>query len=135
MDNIENTEDLLIFITENKETKNAVVYIRVSKFIIEDNIESKVAYFIKKLTEALLISQDNGTNMFDIIVDCENATSKNVDMKFGKNFIKIAKQVFNNNLGVCVIINIVPMFKHIFTIIKPLIDKPTRSKIIFQKKS
>ncbi len=134
MDNSDETakpsqyEDIIrITDTETKAIATVSVIVRnfPHKFIIKDMLTT----FITLFTEALLISQSNGINTFDVIVDCEGTTKQNIDYTFGKEMIGIMKKVFDGKLNRCVIFNTNSLFRTVYTMFKPLIDKPTRQKI------
>ena len=127
----------LIKITETAPRSVATVAIVVKNFppkpkdknAQDRQTEELVTVFITTLTQALLVSQNNGKNTFDVMVDCKDTSSKHVNYKFGKSFIALAKKVFDGNLGRCVIFNTGNLFKTVYKVISPLIDKPTREKI------
>ena len=124
----------LIRITDLDTKSIATVSIVVRYFPYKPDIKFLLTHFLEIFTQALLISQKNEINTFDVLIDCEGTTTKHIDYTFGKNFVSLMKKSFNDNLGRCVIFNTDALFKHVYSVFKKLIDKETREKIrIFSK--
>lgn len=127
----------LIRITDLNTESIATVSIVVRQFpnkLETSDIKVLLTHFLEIFTQALLISQRNNINQFDVLIDCEGTTTSNIDYTFGKNFVSLMKKSFDNNLGRCVIFNANTLFKHVYSVFKKFIDKPTREKIkIFTK--
>lgn len=119
----------LIKITDIKTDNIATVIIYPKYFPQDVECKELITLFIEVFTQALLISQNNKLNAFDVLVDCQDTTIKNVDYTFGKNLINIIKKAFDGNLNRCVIYNTNNIFKTVFKVITPLIDKNTRKKV------
>lgn len=119
----------LIKITDLETKKTATVSIVVRNFPTNPDNKELITVFIAIFTKALLISQSNNIQVYDVLVDCEGTTSKNINKQFGKDLIYAMKKVFNNTLGSCIIFNTNQLFKAVYTIFSPLIDKPTKKKI------
>lgn len=129
---LENKYENIIRIADIETKKIATVSIVIKYFptqLTQLDIKELLTVFISTFTEALLISQRNKVNKFDVLVDCEGSSTKNVNYDFGKNLITLTKHTFNDNLGRCVIFNTNSAVRTVYKIVKPLIDKDTRQKI------
>ena len=59
---------------------------------------------------------------------------RQIDMKFARTLIVILENTFTDNLKYCIVRNAPRIFKIIYKIIYPLIDKVTRKKFMFESK-
>ncbi len=119
----------LIRITDIDTKKTATVSVVVKNFPDKYDTQDMLTVFLTILTEALLISQRNNIQVYDVLVDCQGTTAKNISYKFGKQLIAVLKTTFNNTMGRCVIFNTNILFKTVYKVLSPLIDKPTKEKI------
>ena len=119
----------LIRITDINTKKTATVSVIIKNFPKKLDTQDLLTAFIAIFTEALLISQRNNIHVYDVLVDCQGTTSKNIDYKFARQLIAILKTTFNNTMGRCVIFNTNMLFKTVYKVLSPLIDKPTKKKI------
>jgi len=109
--------------------KTATVSIFVKKFPHKFDNQEMITVFMTVFTEALLLSQSNNVQFYDVLVDCKGTTRKNLNKKFCKDLISIMKSTFNNTLGRCVIFNTNQLFRTLYSLFTSLIDKPTKEKI------
>lgn len=129
---IEKKYEELIKITDIGTKKIATVSVVVKNFpqnIKTEQLKELLTLFLSTFTEALLISQRNNINQFDVLVDCQGSSMKNASYDFGKNLINLTKNTFDDNLGRCVIFNTNTAFRTVYKVISPLIDKSTKKKI------
>lgn len=119
----------LIRITYTETTKEATVSIVVKNFPIKPDIKELITVFLAVFTKALLISQSNNLQVYDVLVDCEGISSKHINKEFGKQLIGIMKSTFNDTMGRCVIFNTNNIFKAAYSFFSPFIDKQTKAKI------
>jgi hypothetical protein len=119
----------LIKIADTATKKKTTVHIIAKNFPEKPNGKEIITVFLAIFTEALLISQNNGFTVYDVIVDCKSVSTKNINKEFGKQIIGIMKSTFNDTLGRCVIYNTNNIFKAAYAFITPFIDKTTKSKI------
>lgn len=116
--------------------KLGTVHIVLANFRKEtdDKYGKFMAHVIKVCTEAWLISQKKGKDIFDVTVDAENIKLKNMDRKLAKNLTITLQQLFPDKLNKCLIYNTPSIFYHFYDLIKVFIDKKTRDKIEITKK-
>jgi len=97
--------------------------------------DSVYARMVKMLSQALEISK-NKYNIpeFIVLVDMKGSAMKQLDIKFAKTLIVILENTFVDNLKYCIIRNAPRIFKIIYKIIYPLLDKVTRKKFMFESK-
>lgn len=119
----------LVRITNMNTKSVATVLVIVKNFPETYDTQELLTAFITIFTNALLISQKNDIHVYDVLVDCLGTTSKNVNYKFAKQLIAVLKTTFNNTMGRCVIYNTNMLFKTVYKVVSPLIDKPTKKKI------
>lgn len=119
----------LIRITDTTTEKEATVSIFVKNFPHNPDIRELITVFLAIFTEALLISQRNDLQVYDVLVDCKDVSSKHINKEFGKQMIGIMKSTFNDTLGRCIIFNTNNIFKAAYAFFSPFIDKPTKAKI------
>lgn len=127
--NILTKYDELIRITDINTQSVATVSIVAKNFPQTFDSQELITAFVAIFTEALLLSQKNNHQVYDVLVDCKGATAKNIDYKFAKTLIAVMKSTFNDTMGRCVIFNTNQIFRTAYSILSPLIDKPTKAKI------
>ena len=97
-----------------------------------DNDIVRITSFIANvMMSALLKSQENGKNHFDVICYLNKFKITNINYKFVKYLTDILKQLFPDKLRSVLIIDPPKFFITAYDIIKRFIDKPTRKKISF----
>lgn len=74
-------------------------------------------------------------DVLDILIDLKNYKVKEIDYEFIKLMINLCQDKYKDNLRIIYLKNSNFMFKAIYAIIRPFIDKDTRKKIFFIKKS
>lgn len=101
----------------------------------QDQYNKLIAHIVKISTEAWLHSQNNGIDMFDVMVDASNISLKKLDRKLAKELAITLQQLFPEKLHKCIIYNTPNIFYHFYDLIKIFIDKRTRNKVTIVKKS
>lgn len=121
------------------------------KFIKIDhelNLLVEVKYFTKKCDYKLLSNyiftlinfvieektKTKNENVIDVFCDIKDYNIKEIDYDFIKLMIGICQKNYKDNLRVIYIKNANIMFKTIYAVVRPFIDKVTRKKILFVKK-
>jgi len=90
----------------------------------------KITTFIANVaTQALLKSQKNGANKFDVLVYMEHFKVGNINYKFVKYLADILKSLFPERLRKATIINPPKFFITSYEIVKTFLDEPTRKKV------
>ena len=111
----------LVINTDNIiQPKNDKEIIRLSSFI------ANVA------TKALLKSQSNGLDKFNVIVKLKNFKVKQMNYKFIKYLADILKQLFPEKLNITTLVDPSPIFVTGWDIVKGFLDPPTRKKMKFK---
>tara|TARA_Y100000590_G_scaffold76693_2_gene84879 strand:- start:2000 stop:2524 length:525 start_codon:yes stop_codon:yes gene_type:complete len=121
--------------------KYSVVCIE-SKYFIKKKLkrnpnvyDTVYAHIVKTLQNALSISNEKyHCNEFIVFLDMKHSTMKQLDTTFAKTLIVILQSTFTDNLKYCIVKNAPKLFKIIYRIIYPFIDKVTRKKFVFEKK-
>ena len=110
----------MVIDTENiVQAKNEEEIVKISSFI------ANVA------TKALLKSQSNGVDKFNVLVQLKNFKVKQLNYKFIKYLATILKQLFPEKLNVATLVDPSTVFINGYDIIKTFLDKPTRKKMRF----
>ena len=90
----------------------------------------KITTFIASVaTQTLLISQNNGSNKFDVLVYMDKFKVGNLNYKFVKYLADILKSLFPDKLRKATIIDPPKFFITSYEIVKTFLDKPTRKKV------
>jgi hypothetical protein len=93
------------------------------------------AHMVKMLNQALKISQHKfNLSEFVVLLDMKGSSMKQIDIKFARTLIVILENTFTDNLKYCIVRNAPRIFKIVYKIIYPLIDKVTRKKFMFESK-
>ena len=98
-----------------------------------DQYNKLVAHIVKICTDAWLLSQERGIDMFDVTVNASDISLKKLDRRLGKELTITLQQLFPEKLHKCVIYNTPKIFYHFYDLIKIFIDKKTRAKIKIMK--
>ena len=89
---------------------------------------------VKVLTNTLTISRTKyNSTEFIVFLDMQGTSMKQLDMTFIKTLIVILENTFPDNLKYCIVKNAPRIFKILYKLIYPLIDKVTRKKFMFDK--
>jgi hypothetical protein len=124
------------FIKNKNSNELGTICIILNNFEKNENNNNKIiAHIIKICTNALLLSQKNGNDSFNVEIDASNISLKQLDKKLAKNLAITLQQLFPDKLNKCIIYNTPTFFYHFYDIIKIFIDKKTRNKITIMKKS
>lgn len=90
----------------------------------------KITTFIANVaTQALLKSQKNGANKFDVLVYMEHFKVGNLNYKFVKYLADILKSLFPERLRKATIVDPPKFFITSYEIVKTFLDEPTRKKV------
>jgi hypothetical protein len=90
----------------------------------------KITTFIANIaTQALLKSQKNGANKFDVLVYMEHFKVGNLNYKFVKYLADILKSLFPEKLRKATIVDPPKFFITSYEIVKTFLDEPTRKKV------
>ena len=93
------------------------------------------AHMVKMLKQALELSQYKFNSLeFVVMLDMKGTSMRQIDMKFARTLIVILENTFTDNLKYCIVRNAPRIFKIVYKIIYPLIDKVTRKKFMFESK-
>lgn len=77
--------------------------------------------------------KENLTNFLDIFVDFKGIVIGKLDINFLKELINYLKENYEEIISTIYCYNVTSIFKFLYSIIKPFIDKGTRKKIKFLK--
>jgi hypothetical protein len=94
--------------------------------------EELLINLIRSCTSALLYSQENNNDFFNVKVDASSIKFKHLDRKLIKLISESLQTLFPDKLNKCYIYNTTKLFNQFFDIIKLFIDKKTKQKIIIQ---
>ena len=117
-------DDKLDVFIDIKHFKNQSNYEPFTHFLLQF-IKNTIDYKIEKFKCSTL----------NIYIDLKDYSLKQIDYTFIKNIIKIFQEEYPNNLKIIYIKNATLTIKTIYAVIKPFIDKETRTKIFFVKKN
>ena len=93
------------------------------------------AHMVKVLRNALEIAQSKyNSTEFIVFLDMNDSSMKQVDITFAKTLIVVLENTFTDNLKYCIVKNAPRLFKIVYRLIYPFIDKVTRKKFMFEKK-
>ena len=93
------------------------------------------AHMVKMLKNALDIAQSKyNSTEFIVFLDMNGSSMNQIDMTFAKTLIVILENTFTDNLKYCIVKNAPRLFKIVYRLIYPFIDKVTRKKFMFDKK-
>ena len=129
------------YLYDSEKYKYAVVCIDAKHFFkikLKKNpngYDKVYAHIVKILHNALKIAnQKYDSQEFIVFVDMEGSGMKHFDITISKTLIVILESTFTDNLKYCIVKNAPRLFKMIYKIIYPFIDKDTRKKFMFEKK-
>ena len=92
-------------------------------------------HMVKQLSEAIKLSETKyNSSEFVVLADLHKTHMKQIDTKFIKNLIVILENTFPDRLKYCIIRNAPSIFKIIYKLIYPWVDKDTRHKFMFESK-
>jgi hypothetical protein len=129
--------DDIIYIKQNQHMDGrAIIYIVLNKEFQVTKKENApvVAFIIKTINEALIASKKiSSIEEFAIIVELKNYKKSKIGAHLPVALAKTLKALFPNRLHKCYLRNSPLVFRCIFRLIYPLLDKDTRKKIFFIK--
>lgn len=103
-------------------------------FVKRKKYDDLLAYILKTISNAILYSQQNDYQNFDIFVHLEDVKSSNLDFKFSKDFVIMIQQVFPDRLHKCYFYDSPAFFRIFFENLLIFIDRKTQRKIQFVPK-
>lgn len=134
--NIENYLESIIYY-KNSEKHNSIIYtIEGSRFKKGIHYDTIMKY-AKETLDNCLIESKNKYNKDTVIthLDLSGVTMKQIDTCFFKKMIIMLQTEYDDTLEKLIITNIPIFFKIAYKIVRPFIDKDTKNKIFFEKKS
>ena len=133
--------DKFCYLYDSEKYKYAIVCIDSKHFVkikLKKNpngYDKVYAHIVKILKNALHIAQSKYNSVeFIVLLDMDGSSMKQIDMTFAKTLIVILENTFTDNLKYCIVKNAPRLFKIIYRLIYPFIDKVTRKKFMFDKK-
>lgn len=134
---IENfTEEVLKDHTTSKEYIQCKNLIKYSEKDEKKYLKFKplVCYFCCKINECIRLSNLNYNNkLMTILIDVQGIKSSQFNLTFSKHMINICETFYSDKLKLVVFLNYSKLFRGLYCIVKPFIDKDTRKKFIFKK--
>lgn len=109
------------------------IIVRTQYFTKMNDYQPFIVHVLDILSKAILMSQSNGFNQYKVHVFFNNTKLSNLDISFFKDFIKLLMNTFPEALNECYLYDFPKVFKPVYKILAPFIDKNTRSKIKFTK--
>ncbi len=129
--------DNIIYIKDNQHMDGrAIIYIVLSKEVCISKKENAlvVAFIIKTINKALELSKKiSAIEEFAIIVELKNYKKSKFGVYLPVALAKTLKVLFPNRLYRCYLRNSPMIFRYMFRLIYPLLDKDTKQKIFFIK--
>ena len=146
---ISNTTDVSIHINKEMEYCKSVIYLIDSKIhksiiytVVGRKFKKGLYYdeftpYTKQILNEGLETSKNKYNKTTIIthLDLKGITMKHVDTGFVKKLLALFQNEYEDTLEKLIITNIPIFFKIAYKIVRPFIDKDTKKKIYFEKKS
>ena len=133
--------DKYCYLYDSEKYKYAIVCIDAKHFVkikLKKNpkgYDKVYAHMVKMLKNALDIAQSKyKSTEFIVLLDMSGSGMKQIDITFAKTLIVILENTFTDNLKYCVVKNAPRLFKIVYKLIYPFIDKVTRKKFMFEKK-
>ena len=133
--------DKYCYLYDSEKYKYAIVCIDTKHFVkikLKKNpkgYDKVYAHMVKILRNALEIAQSKyNSTEFIVFLDMVGSSMKQIDMTFAKTLIVILESTFTDNLKYCIVKNAPRLFKIVYRLIYPFIDKVTRNKFMFEKK-
>lgn len=122
---------------KNSRQHNSIIYT-----IEGDKFKKGVQYdivmkYAKETLDKCLIKSKKLYNKNTVIthLDLRGITMKQIDTGFFKKMIVMLQQEYEDTLEKLIVTNIPVFFKIAYKIVRPFIDKDTKKKIFFEKKS
>ena len=129
------------YLYDSEKYKYAIVCIDTKHFVkikLKRNpkgYDKVYAHMVKVLRNALDIAQNKyNSTEFIVLLDMSGSGMKQIDITFAKTLIVILENTFTDNLKYCVVKNAPRLFKIVYKLIYPFIDKVTRKKFMFETK-
>lgn len=116
--------NIIIEVKHFKKMKDYTNFIQYLIYIIENTI---------KLKE----TKNNSINLIndiDVLIDLKHYKIREIDYTLIKMIIKFFEEKYPDNLRTLTLKNANIMFKTIYAVLRPFIDKETREKIFFESK-
>lgn len=126
----------VVYNKESQQHQSMILIIEAIKFKKGKHYDDFFIYAKNLLIKSLEESKDK-FNKGTIIthLDLTGITMKQVDTQFLKKFILMFQTEFEDTLEKLIITNIPVFFKIAYKVLRPFIDKDTKKKIFFEKKT
>ena len=128
------------YLYDSEKYKFSVVCVDCRHFVKQKIKKDKSAYdslythMVKILTDALEIAKKKyNSTEFIVLVDMKKSSLKQIHKHFIQTLIVILENTFTDNLKYCIVKNAPRLFRVVYALIYPLIDKVTRKKFMFEK--
>lgn len=100
----------------------------------KEQINLLIADIANEIAKAIIESQKYGNNTFNVrLYSTENLRTKNLDFAFCKGLADVLKAMYPDKLQRCYIHNASKLIKNLYMFIEPLLDEPTRKKLVIVK--
>lgn len=136
LDDINQYYSSVVYNKESKQHQSIILIIEAIKFKKGKHYDDFFTYANTLVKESLVESKNKFKK--DTIIthlDLTGITMKQVDIQFLKKFIIMFQNEFEDTLEKLIITNIPVFFKLAYKVLRPFIDKDTKKKIFFEKKS
>jgi len=117
--------------TDRRINDRCLIKFYAKYFIKRKKYDDFLAHIFKILSNALLISQQNNYDTFDVIVDLQDLNSSNLDFNLTKDFMNMVQKLFPDRLNCCYFYNAPSFFRIFFQNLLTFIDKKTQTKYFF----
>ena len=130
------TEEVLLNYSGTKE------YIQCHNLIKYTDKEEKkylkykpvVCHFCCLINDCIRKSNQNFQNkLISMIIDVGGIKGSQFNIGFSRNMINICEKYYADKLKIIVFTNYSKLFRSIYILVKPFIDKDTRKKLVFKK--
>ncbi len=123
-----------LFYIRDLETDNLVTLVIESKYFKKQKTYRQVIiHVLDTVSKALLISQKNKYEIFDLIVYVDRENTSQIDIKFFKDMIMLLTDTFPNRLNKCYIVNLPVILYSVITTLSIFLYKETKDKIVLMK--
>ena len=122
-------EQYMINIVINVKLIYGLILVNPSNFKKKKDYTDLTIYLLDIVSKALLKSQKNKINSFDVIIYGRGIKLGQIDISFVKYVIDILTEYFPEKLGNCYIINPSNIMKNLVKIIKSFLRSDTRKRI------
>ena len=118
-----------IFILDTEFSKYGLILVNPAYFKKQNNYTDLMIYILDIVSKALLKSQKNNMNTFDVIIYGRGLLLGQIDISFIKYLINLLTEYFPDKLGKCYIINSSNIMRNLVKVIKSFLNYETRKSI------